>query len=81
VTAVESDYQDWYPLREIAEREWAPSLKQLAEWARKRDTTGFPEPKETLGRYHFYDLGEVQRWVTLWRRATGNMGSGGLNDA
>lgn len=75
----EDDYEEWLPLTELAELDWAPSLRQLQEWSRKRETNSFPEPKETLGKYHFYDPSEVKRWCHLWQKVTKNMGNSNLN--
>ena len=65
------------PLSEIAQMDWCEaSQAQLSEWERKRITNSFPEPKETLGRYKFFDPDEVRRWYILYRKATKNMGRG-----
>lgn len=69
-------YETLEPLSEIAQMAWCDvSSHQLSEWARK-EGNGFPEPKETLGRYKFYDPEEVKRWYILYRKATRNMGRG-----
>lgn len=71
------DYEHLEPLSEIAQMEWFKhSELQLKEWARKRILNDFPQPKETLGRFHFYDPEEVRKWYTLYIKATKNMGRG-----
>lgn len=70
-------YESWEPLSEIAQFDWfEASLSQLTEWERKREANGFPEPKETIGRYKFFDPAEVKKWYILYRKATKNMGRG-----
>lgn len=65
-----------YPLRTI----WVDrlqsvcSLTQLNEW--KGRVPHFPKPKKIMGKYKLYDADEVEEWVTLWRRATVNLGRG-----
>lgn len=70
------EYKNWEPLSEIAERLEGVSLRQLSNWESKRDKNGFPEPKDVIGRFKFFDVDEVMRWVHLWRKATKNMGRG-----
>lgn len=69
------DYEDWWPLRTIAEKLGITS-RQLNQWELKRDKNGFPEPKETLGRFKLFDIAEVQRWHVLYSRATDGMNNG-----
>lgn len=74
------DYENLEPLSEIAQMDWFKASKtQLEEWARKRDKNSFPAPKETLGRYNFYDVDEVKKWYTLWTKV--NRGNKELNNA
>lgn len=50
----------------------------LNNWI-NRDDIGFPEHKEQLGKYKFYDIEEVERWHELWHKATKNVGKGRSN--
>ena len=52
------------------------SHRQLTRWSNEGRDNGFPEPAETLGRFKLYDIYEVDRWLTLYRKVTKNMGRG-----
>ncbi len=72
--------KDLLPLRDIAELLDPPvSHRQVTEWARRRKSTGFPEPAEAFGRYLIYDLEAVQHWYTMWLRVTSRLGRNDLN--
>jgi hypothetical protein len=54
----------------------ATSLRQLEDYSRptRSNTNGFPEPVRTLSRFKLYNLDEIIEWLTLWKRATENLG-------
>ena len=77
-----AEYDSWEPLAEIVNYLPGVSLRQLTRWEERRETNGFPQPKETLGRYKFFDPEEIIKWWTLWTKATKNMRRGAkLNGA
>jgi len=71
-----TDTEDLWPLYDIAVALGDVTPHQLAAWARRPSTTGFPAPKASVGRYNLYSLQEVKDWYFLWRRATKRMKMG-----
>lgn len=74
---------NYWPLHDIVQKlsasgyyEKFPQLGTFQEWERKRESTGFPEPATTLGKYKLYDINEVEDWYILWTRVTARLGRG-----
>lgn len=75
---IEEQVEHIMPLKDVAEYTHA-SYRQLSEWERRRSSTGFPDPKEKLGKYKLYDVHDILRWEALWKKATKNTGNRTLN--
>lgn len=63
-------------LQSVLADELGISKSWLNNLIRKRSSNGFPEPKETLGRYDFYSLKEVKHWYSLYQKIIQNMNQG-----
>lgn len=67
-------YKNIMKLSDIVEYIPNVTLTQLNRWSETGRNNGFPEPKETLGKYRLYDRDEVIKWVYLWTKVNKGLG-------